>query len=461
MTRWVRGLVMGAVLAGAPALLRSAETPPDTTAARSAARQADLAQFKTEFLTPDRSYAPRARGEAEARLTALAARESEMTDVQFELALTRIVGLADNGHTVAFPGPRSRRYNRVEIRLVPFEDGFYVLRATVANADLLGSRLVAIDGRPIDSIRRIARTLAGGTFAWRDRNAGYFFESPEQMNALRVIEESDAATYRFADASGKVTERRLVAEPARHDRPRANADRWLYPEPLAEEAGAWRSLLTPEQAPLAFREADVPFRSREAPEIAAFAIELRQNNDAGDQPIARFLAEMKRILRERKPRNLVLDMRMNGGGDLNTTRDFMQELPGLVPGRIFVLTSPWTFSAAISSVGYLKQAAPDRVTIVGEHVGDRMNFFAEGALVTLTHSGIALLNATERHDYLTGCRGMDDCHASVVRHPIAVPSLAPEIDAPWTLEAYRAGRDPGMEAIAAALRGPGTPSAGG
>jgi hypothetical protein len=36
--------------------------------------------------------------------------------------------------------------------------------------------------------------------------------------------------------------------------------------------------------------------------------------------------------------------------------------------------------------------------------------------------------------------------------PIAVESLAPDINAPWSIEAYLAGRDPGMEAVAAALR---------
>src|SRR6185503_12822956 len=115
--------------------------------------------------------------------------------------------------------------------------------------------------------------------------------------------------------------------------------------------------------------------------------------------------------------NLVLDMRLNGGGDLNNTRDFAETLPALVPGRVFVLTSPWTFSAAISTVGYLKQKAPSRVTIVGETVGDRLVFFAEG-------------------------------------RPIAVPTLDPEIVAPWTIETYRNGRDPGMEAIATALSRP-------
>ena len=88
----------------------------------------------------------------------------------------------------------------------------------------------------------------------------------------------------------------------------------------------------------------------------------------------------------------------------------MQRVPSLVPGRIFVLISPWTFSAAISSTGYLEQAAPDRVTLVGEAPGDRLEFFLEGSVVTLPNPGATLLNATERHDYRTGCRGKPDCH---------------------------------------------------
>jgi hypothetical protein len=55
-----------------------------------------------------------------------------------------------------------------------------------------------------------------------------------------------------------------------------------------------------------------------------------------------------------------------------------------------------TFSAAISSVGYLEQTAPDRVTIVGEIVGDRLEFWAEGGPVTLPRTGMRLSVSTER-----------------------------------------------------------------
>jgi len=48
------------------------------------------------------------------------------------------------------------------VRLAPFGEDFYVLRAKAENADLLGARLVAIDGHPIEELRAAARTLSGG-----------------------------------------------------------------------------------------------------------------------------------------------------------------------------------------------------------------------------------------------------------------------------------------------------------
>ena len=99
----------------------------------------------------------------------------------------------------------------------------------------------------------------------------------------------------------------------------------------------------------------------------------------------------------------------------------MQALPGVAQDRVYAITSGRTFSAAISSLGYLKQAAGDRLTIVGEPVGDRLEFWAEGDIMTLPGLGAMLLYATERHNYMTGCPE-DDCHGSVRTHPIRVRS---------------------------------------
>ena len=424
---------------------------PGTADSPADARRADLAVFRKEFLAEDRSYSAAARAEAGARLAKLEETADRVSQAYFELELGRIVALADNGHTALFAGPRSRHFDRVALRLVPFGEEFHVLRAREADADLLGARLLAVDGRPAAELRDAGRALHGGLPAWRDRFVPYFLESPEQMHALGLATRAGEALYRFRLPDGREVERRVVAEPPSADRARANHLRWLSPAPLEGEGAGWRTALAAERAPWSLREPEDPFRWREAPELGALVVDMRQNDDAEDQDIDDFMAEVKAKLRAGRPANLVLDLRLNGGGDLTTTRSFMKELPGLVPGRIFVLTSPWTFSAAISSLGYLEQSAPARVTVVGEPVGDRLEFFSEGDVVELPRSGLSVLDATERHDYQNGCRAARDCHRHVVRHPIAVPSLAPDVPAPWTVEAYLAGRDPGMEAVAAAL----------
>lgn len=413
--------------------------------------RSDLQAFRREFLPADRSFSPSGRAAAEAALARIDAGVDTLSRVQFELALSQVVALADNGHSMVPASLRSARYGRVPLRLVPFGDGFYVLAASAGNADLLGGRLLAIDGRPVDALRERARTLTGGVPAWRDRFVPFLLESPEQMHALGIAAGAEAATYALLLPDGRRVERRVAAEPAELTSRMAGSGRWMYPGAAPGDSGRWSTLLPPALAPWSLQQFGTPFRWRRAPELDALVIELRQVTDAPGHPIGEFLAATEQELREHPVHNVVVDLRMNGGGNLQTARDFAARLPALVPGRIFVLTSPWTFSAAISTTGYIKQAAPDRVTIVGEEVGDRMMFWAEGAPIVLPQTGILIGVGRERHDYAGGCRQYDDCHGPVARVPIALPTLAPELPAPWTIDAYRAGRDPAMEAVAKAL----------
>ena len=411
----------------------------------------DLDVFRVDFFARDKSFSNESRIEAEAKLASLDESLDTINRAQFELALAQIVALADNGHTMAFAGPRSVNYNRIDVRLTPFREDFYVLRTTTQHEDLLGAKLVAIDGVPVSELRDASRLLAGGISSWRDRTANYLLESPEQLHALNLIQNAEGATYLFETLSGETITRFLNGKPAGSERPMGGAGRWMYPELQNDEVGTWNALLSTSQAPWSLQDPNQPFRHLDMPELDAFVVELRQNHNAPGQPIRSALQSFAEAIENSGRKNLILDMRPNGGGDLNTTRNFMESLPELVEGRIFVLMSPWTFSAAISSIGYLKQTAPDRVTLVGEGPGDRLEFFSEGRVVHLPNTRAMLLYATERHDYQTGCEGKPDCHGSVVRHPIAVPTLSPDIHAPWTIEDYIEGRDPGMAAVKALI----------
>jgi hypothetical protein len=406
-----------------------------------APRQETLAIVRSIVTSEEKAFTDAGRVRALALLDSVSARSDSLSDLAFELQLSRVVALADNGHSLLRPGSRISRTNRVGVRLLPLSDGLLVAHTTRDLQDLLGTSLVSIDGVAVERLLAENRALFGGTAAWRDQFAPYLLESPEQLHALGLIRSPAQAEYRFRRPDGTVVGRTLRGDTAGRQVARSVGEAFL----ADQGRPGWRTLVR--EPPWSLQEPRVAFRRTTAWSPGVFVFQMRQNHDAPGQAIAAVLDSVRAEIASARPRHLVLDMRFNGGGNLNLTRGFMQELPGLVPGRIFVLTSPQTFSAGISSVGYLVQAAPERVTIVGEPAGDRLVFFAESRERTLPGTGTGIMVSRERHDYGGGCAAFTDCHAPVVRNPIRVRRLDPQVPAPWTMAALRAGRDPAMEAI--------------
>jgi len=438
-------------------------------------KQEDISYFRQSFLDVDRSFSPAARAAAEIRLSRLERESGSIDPTDFAVELCRIAALADNGHTECLPAWVGRNickqvapilsdrsqwcllrdpdfqipaFQNVSIAFYPFGGTFNVVGAAARNSDLLGARLSAVNGRSVESIRDVLCSFVGGTPAHRELKAADVLASPEQLHAVGLSGSSRAVTYEFVMPSGRQVRRRLeVAKPSATQEP-------------------WRQLPDPDHAPWAFQEAGTPFRFRDAPTIDGVIVQLRQNSDADNQRINDFLEYVETQRSALARTNVVLDMRFNGGGNLLLTRDFLRQWPARVPGRFFVLTSRQTFSAAIASIAYLKQAGDNRVSIIGESIGDRLMFFSDGLPIQLPHSGLFLLPATVRMDYRDGCRHYDDCFEGIAqpggptatspftsaipldRLPISVVALEPDIVAPWTIESWLTGNDPMMDAVA-------------
>jgi hypothetical protein len=202
--------------------------------------------------------------------------------------------------------------------------------------------------------------------------------------------------------------------------------------------------------PIYLRRRSDLFSLEAAPENGLY-IGLTHNADADDSPIATFLEGALARVRTERPAYIVVDMRMNGGGDYTTTYAFASALPaaaGAAP--IYVFTAPWTFSAAITTVAALETAGGDQVIIVGEAVGDRLDFWAEGGTFTLPNAFVQVHYASGRHVYDGPCRDRATCFWLNDRYPVRVTTLEPDLAAPLTFAAYRANRDPAMEAVLAA-----------
>jgi hypothetical protein len=401
----------------------------------------DMATLR-KFLDADASYTREERAAAEAEFAKLNAQATNMSPAAFQLAVARITALARNGHTLLATGVWQHQFNRVPVRVHFFADGLRVVHAPEAMRELLGARVTSIDGQSADALRTAFGTYYGGREGKRDEWAPFLLESPALLHAAGLGKSAERSVWQFELANGAKVSRELAGA---MDPPKGEIFDFFDHSRLvtfaADNAPA---------VPFYLSSPGKAFPSAVLADLDAFHFQLRINKSFYDQKIERFFAEARATLKQAKPQHVIVDLRLDGGGDLNTTRDFLQTLPSLVPGRIFILTSGRTFSAGISSAGYLKQAAPSRVTIIGEPIGDHLEFWAEGGLIGLPVSKAYLLPATERHNYVTGCPEKG-CHISIREEPIRVTSLEPDIAAPLTYADYRAGRDPALEAVRKAL----------
>ena len=130
----------------------------------------------------------------------------------------------------------------------------------------------------------------------------------------------------------------------------------------------------------------------------------------GNAPIAQFFAHTVEEASRRRPRHVIVDLRGDGGGNYLLARSFAEQIDSLVPGEVFIITDGGTFSAALVTVAFLKYFAHGRAQIVGQHVGDNEQFWAEGnSAIVLPNSKLRVWTATGYHDWEHGCSDWSKC----------------------------------------------------
>lgn len=411
---------------------------------------ADIAGIE-QFLSVDKAFTPEEATRAQARLQDLRQRAPSMTRAQFVLAAAEIARLANNGHTMILPGAWAQLFNRAPVQFLALSEGLFVACST--RPELRGAEVLSIEGRSWADLQAAYARYESGEPGLRRRFIVHFLESPELLHAAGLIRRPDRMRLRVRDANGR---RRTVALTAAAASPQFEGlEAYLPPDRLVEiaregECSPWR------QTPLYLEDAASDFRLAEIAEIDAAYIQLKFNAGEGLPP---FLEATEANLRQRPRQTLILDLRFLIGGDLSVTRAFMSALPSMIDpqGRIYVIVSGSTFSAGMAAAGFVKQAGGDRVTIVGEPVGEDLEYWAETDSIDLPRSQATLLYATLRHNYRTGCPEQD-CYRYMQRHALQLESLDPDWPTPLRFADVVAGRDPAFEAILAAERAHARPN---
>jgi hypothetical protein len=415
-----------------------------------AAGQAADADYFAAFPDYDRAYTPAARAQAKHLAQVLRHDAARLSHEQFVLRVAEIAALADNGHTAIGENAFKKNTPRLPLRTYLFADGLYVLRAAPDLSSLLGARIDTIDGRKIDDIFAQLRRYMGGSEIHRRLQLLPMLESPALLQAAGLATTRDALTLRGVTLDGRTFEQRVTAVARDRSAPVSSTARLLFPIEPGKQLENFVGLAVRGDMPVYLHQ---PLKLFALDPLAndGLYVALGFNKDGDEEKIAPFLAGVLDHVARDKPRFVVVDLRMNGGGDNTTTYAFAHALPNALAAdaHLYVLTSGWTFSAAITTAAALKQAGGAKTIIVGEPVGDRLAFWAEGGRFALPNAFLAVNYAAGLHDYSKPCADWSSCFWLNYRNPVAVDTLEPAIRAPLTFAAYAAGRDPALEAVQA------------
>ncbi|MDQ6438202.1 peptidase S41 [Mesorhizobium sp. LHD-90] len=413
----------------------------------------DLIFLKEEWAPLDKSFSDLQRKEFNQYVDDTAAATEHLTPEAFALEVMRAVAIARNGHTNANIGPFLG--DDLPVRAWSFSDGLHIVKTHPDFERLLGARIDRIGSYTTQEALDHVRLYLSGTDQRARFLAPGYLVTPAVLKQIGAVDDAARVplTVRFPDGRTETVEIAPIGDDDPGDERKASLNRGysvLIPDD-ENVPGRWRHLLDGRRGlpPLYGKRSDVQWQF-----LGASGEVLYIRNDTAksldETPLSDKLGGvvLGKILPER-PKFIVVDLRLNNGGDFFNTILFSQALPRLVPpdGHVFVLVGRATFSAGITTAAMLKGSGGDKVTLVGEPMGDGGQFWSEGKYVELPNSKIPVRYSPQFHDYERGCFDTADCYWATVAFGPRGISIAPEISVDLSFQAYAEGRDPALETV--------------
>jgi hypothetical protein len=112
--------------------------------------------------------------------------------------------------------------------------------------------------------------------------------------------------------------------------------------------------------------------------------------------------------------------------------------------KVFVITGRATFSAGLYHAMQLRQLV--NAVLVGEPVGDELDFWSEGGNVLTPNSKLALHYADRLHSY-SPVERPEFKQYLVTDTDLSITNPMPDILVSMSARDYFAGRDPALEAV--------------
>jgi len=342
--------------------------------------------------------------------------------------LMRLAALIGDGHTSLSPWRDTAvGFHTLPVALYRFSGGYYVRAATREQTSLLGARVVRIGRVSIDSAETLVAPLiskdnAMGVWAY----APLLLTMPEVLYALGATADPASADFMFEINGAMRTVTLRDAGPF----PNLSGDA----DKSWNARAGWVDLRDRSPAPLWLSRTNETYWFTYIPGARLLYCQLNEIQERGE-PFKSFFARAVAAADSAGARRFVLDLRLNGGGNGYYNRAIVRAIVRSrfdERGRLFIITSRRTFSAAQMLISDLDNWT--NPIFVGEPSESRGNHYGDSRRLVLPNHGVTVRVSTLWWQY------WDPRDTR--------PWIVPQLAVPLTVDAYQAGRDPALEAIA-------------
>lgn len=312
------------------------------------------------------------------------------------------------------------------LRLYSFSDGVFVVDALAPHTDLIGAKVLAIDGTPTDEIvGALSPAVSGDNDQDRRARVAWLLPYSEMLRAADVTVEIGSAEWALQRAGAVPFAVRIAAVDG--------ASYWLW------TASSPRQMIpAPGEPPLYLSNLEEDFWSHYIGETDTVFVQYNAATaETRSGGTLRALAEAIEETVETNPvERVIVDLRHNTGGDNTTYGPLLDVLAsGAVdrPGKLFAIVGRHTWSAGMNFATELERRTG--ALFVGEPTGGSPNQYGDADPVTLPNSKIVVMISTRYHQQ----SDPDDERLTI----------EPDIPAPLSSGSYFANRDPALEAVLA------------
>jgi hypothetical protein len=379
-----------------------------------AARDVELLLQELERIHPNPYHAV-SRAELHAAAAQLVARLPQLHENALLVELLRLVARLGerDGHAGVGLFSRAHFY---PFFVYDFSDGVYVV-AAVTRPALVGARLVAVAGRPVEEVLRLLEPLQTRDNAMTVKaTAPYLLVAAEVLHGLGLTPTADRATFTFALRSGRRIdlELRPLSGPAFMRGLKTAYPTFLYGLPRRAKP-LFLSRRGVDQWVTTLQRGRVVYLAYNSAQRSTFDTSER----------------MLQLVRRPRTTRVVVDLRSNGGGERATYSFLLDVLRGRAVRRktLVVIIGRGTFSAAVHFAADVKRST--RAVFVGEPTGGSPNHYSDTDPVQLPVIGWTVYVPRIYYEKLPGESGL---------------TIEPDVRVDFTAKDLFSGRDPVLRA---------------